>query len=127
MVLSGKNCAAVCMITNCDPRGLLKPEDTCSKAGQPVIKVLCEKHPNLIIPPEDDFDVLPGRQEQLDSPPVYCYEKTVAKGAAKLSGDTARCGVEGIMLHKWLLLHDLQSECLWEEIAHWVCWLSRVV
>ena len=125
MVLSGKMRAAMCMIINRDPKGLLKPDDSCLKTGQPVIEVLCSKHPNSIVPPEEGFDVHPGGLKLLDSPPVYCYEETAAKGAAKLSGGVGPCGVEGIVLRNWLLWHDIQSEHLREEIANWVCWLSN--
>ena len=125
MVLSGKMRAAVRMITNRDPGGLLKPNDSCLTTGRPVIEVLRMKHPVLVVPPVEDFDAHPGGPELLESPPVYCYEETVAKGAAKLSGGAGPCGVEGIMLRNWLLRHDVQSERLREEIARWVCWLSN--
>ena len=45
MVMGGKLRATVRMITTCDPGGLFKPHDSCSKTGRPVIDVLREKHP----------------------------------------------------------------------------------
>ena len=45
MVMGGKLRATVRMITTCDPGGLFKPHDSCSKTGRPAIDVLREKHP----------------------------------------------------------------------------------
>ena len=113
------------MVTDRDPGGLLKPNDTCLKTGRPVIDVLREKHPDARVPIEDDFDVHPGGQECLESPPIYCYEENVAKVAVKLSGGAGPCGVEGIMLKNWMLQYGVHSENLHAEIAQWVCWLSN--
>ena len=125
MVLSGKIRAAVRMVTDRDPGGLFKPDDKCTKSGCPVIDVLREKHPEAVIPSDGDFDAHPGGPECLEAPPVYCYEETVAKAAAKLSGGAGPCGVEGILLRNWLLRHGNSSELLREELARWVCWLSN--
>jgi hypothetical protein len=112
MILSGKLRAAVRMVTDRDPGGLFKPDDKCSKTGRPVIDVLREKHPEARVPSEEDFDVHPGGQERLESPPVYCYEENVAKAATRLSGGAGPCGVEGIMLKTWMLRFGAHSENL---------------
>ncbi len=125
MVLSGKIRAAVRMVTDRDPGGLLAPDDQCTKSGRPVIDVLREKHPEARIPSDEDFDTHPGGSDALESPPVYCYEENVAKAAAKLSGGAGPCGVEGIMLRNWLLRHGNCSQMLRKELALWVCWLSN--
>jgi hypothetical protein len=126
MILSGKLRAAVRMVTDRDPGGLFKPnEDKCSKTGRLVNDVLREKHPEARVPSEDDFNMHPGGQECLESPPIYCYEENVAKVAPKLSGGAGPCGVDGIMLKNWMLRHGAHSENLRAEIAEWVCWLSN--
>ena len=90
-----------------------------------MIDVLREKHPEARVPCEDDFDMHPGGQECLESPPIYCYEENVAKAAARLSGGAGPCGVDGIMLTNWMLRFGAHSENLRAEIAEWVCWLSN--
>ncbi len=125
MILSGKLRAAVRMVTDRDPGGLFKPNDKCPKTGRPVIDVLREKHPEARVPSEDNFDMHPGGQECLESPPIYCYEENVAKAAAWLSGGAGLCGVEGIMLKTWMLQFGVHSKNLRVEMAEWMCWLSN--
>jgi hypothetical protein len=49
------------------------------KTGCLVIDMLHEKHPEGRVPNLEDFDVHPGGQECLESPPIYCYEENLQK------------------------------------------------
>ena len=60
MVLGGKVCAAVLMVTNRDIGGAYQPFNTDSKSGCPVIDVLREIHPDTRVPSESGFDNHPG-------------------------------------------------------------------
>ena len=42
-----------------------------------------------------------------------------------LSRGAGPCRVDGSTLKEWLLCHEVSSECLREEMAHWVVWLSN--
>ena len=106
------------MVTEQDPGGLLRPSDVISKIGHLVMDVLWNKHPDAVMPPPEDHD-------NRDMPPRYCYEEQVAKAVARLSGDVGPCGVDGIMLHSWMLWHGTHSERLCVKIAKWVGWLSN--
>jgi len=50
LVLKGKILTTARFITQRGTRGVLLPDNTDSKSGQPVIYVICEKHPVPIIP-----------------------------------------------------------------------------
>ena len=113
------------MVTDRDPEGLFHPDDRCPVTGRQIIDVLQDKHPEVIVPAEGDFDQYPDAADRLESVPIYCYEEQVAKAAARLSGGASPCGVEGTMLRSWLLQHETHSEKLREELARWVCWLSN--
>jgi hypothetical protein len=57
--------------------------------------------------------------------PIACYEEQISLQAAHLSGGAGPCGVDGSTLKEWLLHHEVSSERLREEMAHWVVWLSN--
>ena len=86
MVLGGKVCAAVRMVTNRGTGGAYRPFDLDSKSGRPIIDVLSEKHTASRVPSDEDFDAHVGAPNCLDLMPVYCFEECVAKAAAHLSG-----------------------------------------
>jgi hypothetical protein len=125
MVLGGKVRSAVWMVTNKGTGGPYCPNDLDSKSGRPVIDVLRDKHPECVVPSEEDFDAYPDAEDLLDNMPVYCYEECVAKATARLSGSAGLCGVEAKMLKHWLLCHGAHSERLREAMADWVDWLSN--
>ena len=75
MVLSGKVWAPLWIVTKQDPGGLFRPSDICSKTGHLVLDVLCDKHPNVVIPTPEDFDVHPEPHNHQDTLPLYCYEE----------------------------------------------------
>eukprot|EP00957_Ditylum_brightwellii_P020871 1574345-Ditylum_brightwellii.AAC.1 len=45
MLFQGKLCQAVCWLTGWEKRGLLSPNDRCTKSGEVVSEVLRSKHP----------------------------------------------------------------------------------
>ena len=98
------------MVMDCDPGGLLRPEDTCSKTGCPVINVLQEKRPDVRIPAAGSFHEHPDAEDCLETISIFCYEDNIAKHTANLTGGAGPCGVEGTMLRNWLLCHEICSE-----------------
>ena len=60
----------------------------------------------------------------LEAMPVDCYEEQSTR-AEHLAGGAGPCGVDGTTLKEWLLRHEVSSERLQEEMAHWVLWLSK--
>jgi hypothetical protein len=125
MVHSGKLRAAVRAMTDHIPGGLYAPNDICTKTDCQVLDVLHEKHPDACIPKEHAFDSYANSAELLEAMPIACYEEQISLRAAHLRGGAGPCGVDGIMLKEWLLCHEVSSECLQEEMAHWVVWLSN--
>ena len=125
MVLCGKVRAAVWMVTVRGTGGPYRPNNLDSKSGRPVIDVLWDKHPECVVPSEEDFDAYPDAEDLLDTMPVYCYEECVAKAVVRLSGSAGPCGVEAEMLKHWLLRRGAHSETLREAMADWVYWLSN--
>ena len=112
-------------VTNCDPGGLYAPDNICTKTGRWVLDVLRENHPDAHIPKECAFDSYANSAELLEVMPIACYEEQISLRAAHLSGGAGTCGVDGTTLKEWLLRHEVSSERLREEIAHWVVWLSN--
>jgi hypothetical protein len=127
MVLEGKVCPAVQMVTNRGIGGSYRPHNLDSKSGHPVIDVLCEKHPDSCVPSNDNFDVYPDAPGCLNTMPVYCYKECVAKMAACPLGSAQPCRVESEMLKHWLLCHRTQSERLCGAMLTWVDWLSNTL
>ena len=126
MVHSGKLRAAVRAVTDRDPGGLYAPVNICTKTGHRVLDVLCEKHPDARIPEENAFDHYANSADVLDEAmPIDCYEEQISLQAAHLRGGAGPYGVDVSTLKEWLLRHEVSSEHLREEMAHWVVWLSN--
>jgi len=125
MVHSGKLRAAVRTVTDRDPGGLYAPDNICTKTSHRVLDVLHEKHPDAHIPEKNDFDSYANSAELLEVMPIDCYEEQIFLRAVHLSGGAGPCGVDGSTLKEWLLRHEVSSERLREEMAHWVVWLSN--
>jgi len=125
MVHSGKLWAAVRAVTNRDPGGLYAPDNICTKTGRRVLDVPRKKHPDACIPEEPAFISYANSAELLEAMPIACYEEQISLRAAHLHGGAGPCGVDGTMLKEWLLRHEVSSERLREEMAHWVVWLSN--
>ena len=106
MVLEGRISEAVNTVVDTDRGRLYQPEDVCSKTGRMVIDILREKHPEVTVPPDEHFDAYDAAEELLESMPVYCYAKTVAKAVAKLQGASGPCGVDRLILKSWCLRYE---------------------
>ncbi len=125
MVHSGKLRAAVRAMTDRDPGGLYAPGAICTKTGLWVLDVLREKHPYACIPEECAFVSYANSAKLLKAMPIACYEEKISLQAAHLRGGAGLCGVDGTTLKEWLLRHEVSSERLQEEMAHWVVWPSN--
>jgi hypothetical protein len=90
-----------------------------------VLDVLREKHSGARIPKELAFDDYANSAELLEAMPIACYEEQISLRAVHLSGGAGPCGVDGTTLKEWLLRHEVSSEHLRDEMAHWVVWLSN--
>jgi hypothetical protein len=113
------------VVTDRNPGGLYAPNNVCTKTGCQVLDILREKHPDACIPEERAFDSYANSAELLEAMPIACYEEQNSKQAVHLSGGAGPCGVDGTTLKEWLLCHEVSSERLREEMAHWVVWLSN--
>ena len=107
-------------------KGVLAPDDVCTKTGRPVIDVLNEKHPELRDPA---VDVEGGAFETYDATPspvpLDCTEKTVEAVAVDLSGAAGPSGVDSVSARNMLLRFGKASEKLRKEIACWANWLGK--
>ena len=74
------------MVMDRDPRGLLGPDSTCSKAERPVINILWEKWPEARIPSEDSFHEHPNTEDYLEIMSMFFYEDNDAN-AQRISRD----------------------------------------
>ena len=101
----------------------------CTKTGRPVIDVLRDKHPDLMIPriDEEDWAFFEEYEECLDSVPVDCTEEIVEGMASKMRGGAVLSGVDAIAMGNWLLRHGKSSQQLREELAEWTEWLCNGV
>jgi hypothetical protein len=107
-------------VTDRDPDGLYAPDNICTKTGLRVLDVLRKKRPDARIPEERAFDFYANSAELLEVMPIACHEEQISIRAAHLSGGAGPCGVDGTTLKEWLLRHEVSSERLQEEMAHWV-------
>ena len=71
-MLSGKAWAAIRMVTENDPGGLFQPSNICPKTGRMVLDVLCDNHPNAVVPLPEGFDVHPEPHDHQDMPISIC-------------------------------------------------------
>ena len=127
MVIDGRLRAGVRWLTNRDGGGILNPEDADTKTLRPVIDILREKHPDILIPNLDDEDWASFEEydECLDSVPVTCEQETVEEMASKLRGGAGPGRVDASALSMWLLRRGKYSQMLREELAEWTEWLCN--
>ena len=105
----------------------MNPKDMDKKTLSPVIDILQEKHPNILIPNLDDEDWASFKDydECLDSVPVMCEQETVKEMASKLRGGAGPGSVDVSTLSMWLLRRGKYSQMLCEELAEWKEWLCN--
>ena len=87
-VLSGKLQQAVHRATDREGGGCLLQEDLCTKTGQPVAEVLREKHPDMRVPPIENFACAAFKEyeEVPETVPLDFTENDITWVASKLSG-----------------------------------------
>jgi hypothetical protein len=132
MVIDGKLREALRMARGKGKGGPLRPNDKCSKTGQPVIDVMRSKHPKLGIPEPDvtrvGIEQLPGFERYLEAPmtpPHASDHGSIGTVGSKLHGGAGPSGVDAFLLR--LLLHRFgtASENLQKELSLWSEWLSN--
>ena len=105
----------------------MHPDNLCTKAGRPVIDILREKHPDMMVPDlsDDGMAAFEEYAELFESLPVDCDAEVVEEVAAKLRGGAGPSSVDAIALKGWLLRHGRASQVLREEMAEWTEWLCN--
>jgi hypothetical protein len=126
-VLSGRLRAATRNLTNRDGGEVLKPDDTCTKTGRPVVEVLHSKHPELREPPSvgsatGAFEPYGNTPQPI---PVDITAEDVEAVATRLTGAAGPGGTDAVDLRNWLLRFGKESEALREEMALWASWLAN--
>jgi len=116
MVKDGKLRPAIRTLIEREGGKLLRPTDHCSKTGLPVLEVLRNKHPDAIIPADEDFDAYSYEPDSLG---ISCYEEDIQQIVRRMSGGAGPSGVDAELAKDWLLRHKVRSEELRVEIAHW--------
>ena len=84
LVLRSKLRTAVRWITEREKRGVLLPEEHCTKTGDRVLEVLHAKHPDAWPPSAACLDAYPGKP--LEMVPVDITDNVVSAVAGGLSG-----------------------------------------
>jgi hypothetical protein len=121
MVASGKTRPSVRMATDHSRGGPLQPGDTDAKSGKKVLKVLRDKHPEMMVPDLADPEWLSfeGYDDLPDKMFIDCDEGIVQEVAGKLSGGAGPPPLDRMTLRKWLLNFGTASQQLQEEMAIW--------
>eukprot|EP00957_Ditylum_brightwellii_P074962 5696650-Ditylum_brightwellii.AAC.1 len=122
MLFQGKLQQAVRWLTGREKGGLLKPDDTCSKTGLAVSKVLASKHPEPTVPPES---ALKDYAQTLICIDVNITGKVVEKVARCLPGVASLGRVDSIYLQDWLLQYGEVSRKLCEAISQFARWIAN--
>ena len=78
--------------------------------------MLRNKHPDAIIPADEDFDEYSYEPDSLG---ISCYEGDIQQIVRRMSGGASPSGVDAELAKDWLLRHKVHSEELQVEIAHW--------
>ena len=115
MVLDGKVRAAICSLTSQNRGGVLLPEDPCTKTGQPVIKVLEGKHPDLRMPNLPDPNNISFEEYADGVPdvvPIDINEVDIESTASKIRGSVGPSSMDAAALSAYLL----QYECALGEL-----------
>ena len=114
VVLSGRISASVHTVTDRDPGNHSGLDDKCTVSGHPVVDVLHNLHPEVIISEEGDFDHHEATNKCLELMPVFCFEDNAKKATRILCGVAEPCGVHAISMKTWLLRHEVHSEATQE-------------
>ena len=126
-VLSGHLRSAVRGITERNGGSVLSPDDTCSKAGIPVLDVLRSKHPHLREPmsigqPGGTFEDYPSIPITI---PLIIATDVVEDVVTKLGGSAGPGGADAEAMKAWCLGFGMISELLRSEIAMMTTWIAN--
>ena len=129
-VTSGRLRSGVRALTNRGGgKGVLEPDDTCTKTGRPVLEILRSKHPKMRDPAPDLADPDRGSFEphpSLPQPlPLEVTDEVVVKVASRLSGGAGPSGIDAVSLRNWLLRFGKESEALRISLAKFAEWMAN--
>ena len=82
-------------------RGVLQPDDHCTKTGERVMEVLCTKHSDAHPPPAASLDAYPKNLPEMV--PVEITDDVVSAVAGRLLGGAGPGGTDSVSLQHWLL------------------------
>ena len=102
---------------------MLQPEERCTKTGERVMEVLCNKYPEARPPPATSLDSYPDRPPELV--PVDITENTVIEVAGRLSGGAGKGGEDSVILQNWLLHFGAESRELRLIVVDFEEWLRN--
>ena len=114
VVLIDRISAAVHTVTYRDPGGHSGLDDKCTVSGHPVVDVLHNLHPEVIISGEGDFDHHEATNKCLELISVFCFEENTTKATRILCLGAEPCEVHAISMKTWQLCHDVHSEATQE-------------
>ena len=93
------------------------------KTGDPVMEVLCTKHPDARTPTAASLESYPGQPPELT--PVDITKDTVTAVAGRLSGGAGPGGTDSMSLQHWLLRFGAASAELRLIVGDLVEWLGN--
>ena len=102
---------------------MLQPYDMCPKTGQPVLDVLCSKHPEALPLSEKILDTYEGKPPEMV--PVYITDLTVATLARQILGLLGPGGVDFISLQQWLMNFGVASLGLRYIVGEFGYWMAN--
>ena len=126
-VLSGHLRSAVRTLTQRGGGKVLSPDDTCSKAGIPVLEVLRSKHPNLREPTDigEDGGAFEPYALKPTTIPLIVSSDTVEEVVVKMGGSAGPGGPDSVALKAWCLGFGHTSGELRSEIARFTTWIAN--
>jgi hypothetical protein len=128
MVLDGKIRGAVRFATGRGMKGPLRPDDTCSKTGEPVLDVLRSKHPKIRVPGLNNNGSVPGFVNYGGAEmttPHTSSDYSIGETCVKIHGSAGPSGVDAMMLQSWCIRFGTASANLKRELGIWAEWLSN--
>ena len=121
LVRCSKLRTAVRWITERKKRGVLQPNDHCTKTGEPVMEVLRTKNPDARPPSEASLYASPDNP--LEMVPVDITDDMVSAVAGRLLGGAGPGGSDLVSLQNWLLRFGAASgelRLIVEEVGEWL-------
>ena len=91
---------------------MIHPDNAGTKTEQPVIDILQEDHPDIMVPDLtwDEMAAFKEYEELLETAPVDCDAEIVEETVSKLRGGAVPIGVDATAVKNWLLWHGQASK-----------------